>query len=367
MSDRIEWMNLGRQFRKYEEEFLDAVKNVCRDTAFSGGKYVEQFENNFAKYCNCKGAAGVNNGTSALFLGMKALGIGEGDEVIVPANTFIASAWGVSHNGAIPVFVDIDADTFEIDADKIEEKITKQTKAIIGVHLYGQPFDFDKVKTIADKYNLLVIEDCAQAHGAKYKDRTVGSLGDIGCFSFYPGKNLGSFGEAGAVVSNNIDVIKKVNLYKNHGSDIRYYHDVIGYNMRMEGIQGAILDTKLKYLEEWSAARQAVAQKYLKEINNKRIKLQSQPEWEQSVFHLFVIEVDDREEFVQFLKRKNIECSMHYPVPCHLQKAYEHLGYKKGDLPVSEYHAEHCVSLPMYPELTEEEINRVIDACNDFA
>lgn len=366
MSEIIDWMNLGRQFNAHEDEFMEALREVCKKTAFSGGEYVEKFEQDLSDFCQVKGTAAVNSGTSALFLGMKALGIGEGDEVIVPADTFIATAWGVSHNGATPVFADIDEETFNISPDSIERVISDKTKAIAGVHLYGQPFDYDAVKKIADKYNLYVIEDCAQAHGALYKTKPAGSLGDIGCFSFYPGKNLGAFGEAGAVTSNNTDIIEKVNILKNHGCQTRYYHDYIGYNMRMEGIQGAILSVKLKHLPEWTKNRQRIAKRYLSEISNSKIKMQKQPEWAESVFHLFVIQVDNREKFTEHMAENNIRLGLHYPVPCHLQKAYTQLGYKEGDLPVAEYHAKHCVSLPMFPELTEEEVQRVIDVCNNY-
>lgn len=363
---KIEWMDLKRQFNEYEDEFMGAVKRVCQDTAFSGGSYVEKFEKEFADYCNVKAVSGVNNGTSALFLGMKALGIGVGDEVIVPADTFIASAWGVSHNGATPVFVDIDEDTFEIDAKAIEDKITSKTKAIVGVHLYGQPFDVDAIKEIAERNHLMLIEDCAQAHGALYKGKRVGGFGSIGCFSFYPGKNLGAFGEAGAVISNDIDLIDKINLLRNHGSSTRYYHEVIGYNMRMEGMQGAVLSAKLSHLPKWTEKRQKIATKYHESICNSRIKMQSQSEWAQSVYHLFEIEVENRQEFIQHMQEHDISCGMHYPVPCHLQNAYADLGYSIGDLPKAEYHAQHCVSIPLYPELKTEEIEQVIKACNEY-
>lgn len=366
MSKRVEWMNLKRQFDAHEAEFMDAIHTVCRDTAFSGGKYVHEFEESFAEYCNVRYVSGVSNGTSALFLSIKALDIGPGDEVIVPANTFIASAWGVSHNGAIPVFVDIDPDTFQIDANMIEGKISDRTKAIIGVHLYGQPFDVDAVREIADRNNLFLIEDCAQAHGALYKGMKIGSLGDMGCFSFYPSKNLGSFGEAGAVTASSRQLIAEVNAFKNHGTTKPYQHDVIGYNMRMEGIQGAILSCKLKYLDEWNAKRREIAHQYQIEICNERIKLQKQPDWADSVFHIFSIEVDNRESFIKHLNDNNITCGIHYPIPCHLQKAYSPLGYKTGDIVHAEYHAEHCVSIPMYPELTCSEVEKVIEACNSF-
>lgn len=363
---RIEWMDLKRQFDVNEQEFMKAVHSVCRDVAFSGGKYATIFEGEFAEYCGVKRASGVSNGTAALFLGMKALGIGEGDEVIIPADTFVASAWGASHNGAVPVFVDIHPDTFEIDVTKIEGRITPKTKAILGVHLYGQPFDVDAVREVACRHNLFVIEDCAQAHGALYKGQKVGGLGDVGCFSFYPGKNLGSFGEAGIVTSNNEEVITAVDILKSHGAAKTYHHDVIGYNMRMEGIQGSILSCKLRHLDTWNNRRREIAKQYQRSFNNPKIKLQYQPEWAESVYHIFCAEVDDRERFIEWMKKNGITCGIHYPIPCHLQKAYAHLGYKIGDLPIAEYHAEHCVSLPMYPELTDPEVARVIEVCNAY-
>ena len=366
MESKVEWMDLKRQFKIHEEEFMSTVLAVCKDSAFSGGKYVQKFEENFTQYCNVKATSGVSSGTAALFLGLKALGIKSGDEVIIPANTFIASAWGASHNGATPVFADIDPNTFEIDVEKIEEKITSKTKAIIGVHLYGQPFNVDTVKAIAEEHNLFLIEDCAQAQGAVYKGKRVGSFGAIGCFSFYPGKNLGSFGEAGAVTSNDDRIIEYVNTLKNHGSTKTYHHDIIGYNMRMDGIQGAILCCKLKYLEIWNKRRQKIASMYQKGIKNKKIKLQKQTDFATSVYHLFVVDVDDRNRFRSYLERNGISSWIHYPIPCHLQKVYAHLGYKRGDLPFAEYHADHCVSIPMYPELTDLEVEKVIEFCNRY-
>jgi dTDP-4-amino-4,6-dideoxygalactose transaminase len=364
--ENINFMDIKKQYEIHKEGLLEAIRSVCEETAFSGGKYAERFEKEFAKYCDVKFAAGVNNGTTALHLAMLVLGIKADDEVIIPANTFIATAWGPTYTGATPVFVDCTADTWQIDPAKIENAITKNTKAIIGVHLYGQPFDIDAVKKIADKYKLFLVEDAAQAHGAIYKGKKVGSFGEMGCFSFYPGKNLGAYGEAGAIISNNEEYIKFINLLKNHGSSERYYHVNIGYNYRLEGIQGAVLSYKLKYLDEWTERRRKIAEKYFKEIKNPAITLQAQSDSAKSVFHLFVVTVPDRNKFVNHLIENNINCGFHYPVPCHLQKAYEHLGYKKGQMSNAEYLSEHCVSLPMFPELTEEEISIVIDACNKF-
>ncbi len=364
--ERIEWMNLTRQYAAHREEFRAAIDRVCEETAFSGGKYEAAFEKDFAAYCGVEAAVAVNNGTNALFLAMKALGIGPGDEVIVPTNTFIATAWGVSYTGATPVFADIDPDTWELDAADAEKRITGRTKAIAGVHLYGQPFDVDAVKAVADRHGLLLIEDCAQAHGARYRGQLVGGLGNAGCFSFYPGKNLGSFGEGGAVTARDAELIRTVRILKNHGAEKRYYHDVIGYNMRMEGIQGAILSCKLRHLEGWNARRKEIARMYREGLMNPRIRLQRQPEWSDSVYHIMAAEADDRERFMAFLEENGISCGIHYPVPCHLQKAYASLGYRPGDLPAAERHAECCVSLPMYPELRDDEAERVIRVCNAY-
>ena len=364
--ETINFMDIKRQYKAHKEGLLNAIRSVCEETAFSGGKYAERFEEEFAEYCGCKFASGLNNGTTAIHLAMVALGIKTGDEVIIPANTFIATAWGPTYTGATPVFVDCTPDTWEIDPAKIENAITKNTKAIIGVHLYGQPFDINAVKMIADMHNLYLVEDCAQAHAATYRGKRVGVFGEIGCFSFYPGKNLGAYGEAGIVISNNKEYIDHINKLKNHGSAVRYYHDIIGYNYRLDGIQGAILSYKLKYLDEWTTKRRKIAEMYLEGIKNPAITMQAQPDSVKSAFHLFVITTHDRDKFVNHLKENDINCGFHYPVPCHLQKAYAHLGYKRGQIPNAEYLAEHCVSLPMFPELTDEELSYVIDTCNSY-
>ena len=357
-------IDLSRDYIKHKKEYLEAIQRVCEETAFSGGKYADQFDREFARYINVPYAQGVNSGTSALHCAMSALGIGEGDEVIVPANTYIATAWGVSYTGATPIFVDCTADTWEIDSARIEEKITKHTKAIIGVHLYGQPFEFNKVKEIADKYHLYVVEDCAQAHGAKYEGKMVGSLGEMGCFSFYPGKNLYAFGEGGSVTCFKKQYNDYIEIMKNQGCAVRYYHQMIGYNYRLEGIQGAVLDVSLKYLPEWTEKRKKIGHLYLKEIKNGKIRMQYHPENTEPVFHLFEIMVDNPEQFLNYMDKKGIECNRHYPVPCHLQEAYRQLGYKKGDCPNAENLAEHCVTLPLFPEMTEREMQMVIEACN---
>ena len=362
----IKRIDLSRDYIKHKEAYMNAITAVCNDTAFSGGKFADEFDKKFAKYIGVKYAQGVNNGTSALHCAMLALGIGPGDEVIVPANTYIATAWGVTYSGATPVFVDCTCDTWEIDASKIEEKITDKTKAIIGVHLYGQPFDFDAVNDIAKKYNLFVVEDCAQAHGALYKDKMVGGLGELGCFSFYPGKNLYAFGEGGSVTCNNKKYNDYINILKNQGCEIRYYHDVVGYNYRLEGIQGAVLSVGLDLLPGWTERRREIGWKYIEKINNPLITMQVHPENTTPVFHLFEIQVENPDHFISYMNEKNIECNRHYPVPCHLQKAYAKLGYKKGDCINAEQLAEHCVTLPLFPEMTDEEVECVIYACNKY-
>jgi dTDP-4-amino-4,6-dideoxygalactose transaminase len=364
--EKIACLDLKGQHRQIKKEVFDVFEKVYDNAAFSGGMFVEEFEQNFASFSNTKYAVGVNNGTSALYLALLALGIGPGDEVIIPANTFIATAWGVSYTGATPVFVDCTADTWQIDATKIEEKINDRTKAVIGVHLYGQPFDVDAIKLICEKHHICFIEDAAQAQGAKHNDKPVGGFGEMACFSFYPGKNLGACGEAGGITTNNEVYYYHLLSLRNHGCKVRYYHDELGFNMRMGGLEGASLNIKLKYLQMWNCRRREIAKRYQQEINNDAITWQQQPEWAYSVYHLFVITTNNRKELIDYLNENNIYPGLHYPVPCHLQRAYKHLGYQKGDCLNAEYLAEHCLSLPMYAELTDEEVSYVIDVLNNY-
>ncbi|MFN8700224.1 MAG: DegT/DnrJ/EryC1/StrS family aminotransferase [Flavobacteriales bacterium] len=364
--EKIPCLDLKRQHASVKEEIFKAFEEVYAQTAFSGGPWVEQFEEEFALFTGANYAVGVNNGTTALHLAMLALGIGPGDEVIVPANTFIATAWGVSHAGATPVFVDCRHDTWEIDAEKIEAAITSKTKAVIGVHLYGQPFDIDAVSAICRRHNLFLVEDAAQAQGARYKGVRVGVFGEMACYSFYPGKNLGACGEAGGITTQNEAFAKHLRSLRNHGSTVRYYHDEIGYNYRMGGLEGASLRIKLRHLHGWNERRRAIAARYHEAITNADVRLQAQPEWASSIYHLFVVTVADRDAFIVHLNKQEIYPALHYPVPCHLQKAYQSLGYKQGDFPNSEYLAAHCVSLPMFAELTDEEVDRVIRAVNAY-
>jgi dTDP-4-amino-4,6-dideoxygalactose transaminase len=362
----INCLDLNGQHQQIKKEVFELFEKVYENTAFSGGPFVEQFEKDFSNYTQTKYTIGVNNGTSALHLAMLALGIGAGDEVIIPANTFIATAWGVSYVGATPVFVDCDKDNWEIDPAKIEKAITSKTKAIIGVHLYGMPFDIDAVAAIAKKHNLFLVEDAAQAQGARYKGKTVGGFGEMACFSFYPGKNLGACGEAGGITTNNEAYQKHLHSLRNHGSMVRYYHDEVGFNMRMGGLEGASLQVKLKYLEGWNNRRREIAKMYHTGIKNAKIKMQTQPQWADSIYHLFVVTTDEKDAFVKHLQSNGVNPGFHYPVPCHLQKAYSSLNYKVGDFPNSEYLASHCVSLPMYAELSNEDVNKVIAVINNY-
>ena len=306
----IKRIDLTRDVKAHEDAYREAIEKVCRETAFSGGKYADAFDKEFAAYVGSKYASGVNNGTSALHLAMLALGVGPGDEVIVPANTYIATAWGVSYTGATPVFADCTPDTWEIDPSVLEAKITERTKGIIGVHLYGQPFDYAGVREIADRHGLFVVEDCAQAHGAQFEGKNVGTLGDLACFSFYPGKNLYAFGEGGSVTCEKEEYYKHIDRLKNQGCDVRYYHDEIGYNYRLEGLQGAVLSVSLKYLPEWTKRRQEIGHRYIREITNPLITMQHHPENTTPVFHLFVITVPDHDDFVKYMADNDVECNI---------------------------------------------------------
>lgn len=366
MSDKIPFLDLKRQYLSLKTQIMKGVEDVFARTAFTNGFSVENFEKKFAAYCHVQYAVAVSNGTTALQLALRALDIKQGDEVIVPANTFIATAWAPAYLHAIPVFVDCDADYWQIDAAMVEKKISKKTKAIIGVHLYGHPFDVDRLKDIARANKIFLIEDSAQAHGAAYKGQRVGGLAEMGCFSFYPGKNLGTYGEGGGITTNNRAYAERIARLRNHASVNKYYHEEIGYNMRMGGIEGMVLDVKLDYLDAWNSRRREIASMYLAGIKNAKIRLPKEAPYAKSVYHLFVVTTDKREELMQYLNSKNIFPGIHYPVPCHLQKAFAHLGYREGSLPQAEYLSTHCLSLPMFPELTNEEVAIVIDAINAY-
>ena len=359
-------LDLKGQHAQIKDEIFASFEKVYAKTAFSGGPFVEQFEKEFASFCETEYSVGCNNGTNALHLALMALEVGEGDEVIIPANTFIATAWAVTYVGAEIIFVDCLPDTWEMDPEAVKSAITPNTKAIIGVHLYGCPCDVVSLSSIAKENDLFFLEDAAQAQGAKVNGKRVGGFGDISCFSFYPGKNLGACGEGGGITTDNKDYIEKLHMLRNHGCKERYYHDIIGYNMRMGGLEGASLSVKLKYLDSWNSNRIKIANEYFSKINNPKIQFQIIPEGTESVFHILVVLVEDRDVFVKFLSDHGINAAFHYPVPCHLQRAYANLGHKEGDFPHSERLASHCVSLPMYAELEEAQVQHVINVVNKY-
>ncbi len=347
---------------------LTAKFNAVLDKNYyiMGGEH-ELFEKNFAFYVGTKFALGCGNGLDALHIILKALGIGEGAEVIVPSNTYIATALAVSYAGARPIFVEPKAGTFNIDPAKIEDAITERTKAIMVVHLYGRPADMDPIMAIAKKHNLKIVEDCAQAHGAKYKGQKIGTFGVAAGFSFYPGKNLGALGDGGAIVTNDEEVAKKCAMLRNYGSEIKYQHDYKGFNSRLDEMQAAFLNAKLPHLDSWNAARKAVAAKYLAGIKNPLIELPlPSDETFDCVWHIFAIRCKERAALEAYLAEKGIGTLKHYPIPMHLQKAYTDLGYKKGDLPLAEEISATELSLPLYIGMTDEEIDCVIDALNAF-
>ncbi|MEN6337225.1 MAG: DegT/DnrJ/EryC1/StrS family aminotransferase [Phycisphaerales bacterium] len=353
-------LDLRAQYTTIREDVVSALLRVLDSTAFAGGPFVADFEKEFASYCGCEFTAGVSNGTSALWLSLLALGVGAGDEVITVPNTFIATAEAISFCGATPVFVDVDPDTYTMNPDLLEAAITPWTKAIIPVHLYGQPADMDPILEIARRHGLYVVEDACQAHGALYKGRRAGTIGDAGCFSFYPGKNLGAYGEAGAVVTNDAKLAEKIRILRDHGQTEKYKHLMIGWNDRMDGFQGAILSIKLKHLDKWNNARREHAGLYNSLLEGvEGVVPPREAAYARHIYHVYAIRVPRRDEMIAALREKDIWCGIHYPIPIHLQKAYEPLGYRKGSFPVAERCAEEYLSLPMFPELTTEQIESV--------
>lgn len=347
---------------------LDAAYNRVMDNSyFIQGKECEAFDKEFAEYCDAKYCVGVANGLDALLLVLKALEIGAGDEVIVPSNTFIATALAVSYTGATPVFVEPEIETYNIDVNRIEAAITDKTKAIMPVHLQGRPADMDPIMEIAKKHNLWVIEDAAQAHGTLYKGKKVGTLGDAAGFSFYPGKNLGALGDGGAVVTNNQDIADKVRALGNYGSDYKYHHIYKGTNSRLDEMQAAFLRVKLPALDKWNATRVDIAQKYFEGINNPKIVLPLAPSEDFGhIYHVFVVRCKERDELEKYLADNGIGTVKHYPYPMHLQDCYADLGLKQGDLPIAEEISNTVLSLPMYYGMTEEQVQYVIDVINKF-
>jgi len=356
---KVKFVDLSAQHKALEPEIRDVFNRVLANCSFVLGPEVEKFEKAFAAYCGATHCVAVTNGTAALQLALQGLGVGPGDEVITVAHTFIATAEAINATGARPVFVDIDPVSYTMDPAMLEMAITPLTKAIIPVHLYGQPADMDAINAIATRHNLPVIEDSCQAHGAKYKGRRAGSLGNAACFSFYPSKNLGACGEGGAVTTNDPQLAIKVRMLRDHGSVKKYEHDFPAYNLRLEGIQGGVLAVKLPHLDGWNENRRTLAKRYNELFAGSRVAVPQQMHYAEHVYHLYVIVVEDREALRRALTEHGIENGLHYPVPLHLQKAYADLGYKKGDFPVSEHIASNHVSLPMYAELPLEHVVHV--------
>jgi dTDP-4-amino-4,6-dideoxygalactose transaminase len=357
----VPFLNLRAHHAPFRDELDRVIGEVIDSAAFAGGPFVEKFEEDFAAYCDCEHAIGVGSGTEALWLSLLACGVGAGDEVITVPNTFMATAEAITYCGARPVFVDVDEHTYTMDPAGLEKAVTARTKAIVPVHLFGQPADMDPILEFAGERDLFVIEDAAQAHGAEYKGRKVGTLGHTGCFSFYPGKNLGAFGEAGAIVTNSSDLRERICTLRDHGQVRKYHHTMVGWNCRMDGIQAAVLRVKLRYLESGNSLRRSHALKYneiLEGIDEVVIPLEAP--YSRHVYHIYAVRVQERNEVMGLLKEKGIQCGVHYPVPVHLQKAYRSLGYKAGAFPVAEQTALEVISLPMFPELTEGQVESVV-------
>ena len=363
---RIPFVSFLPMEKELDQELRDAFERVYTNSWYIAGKEDEAFEKAFAEFCNVKYCVGTGNGLDALMLGLKAVGIKEGDEVIVPSNTYIATALAVTYVGANPVFVEPDIKTFNINPELIEEKITEKTKAIVPVHLYGQPCDMDPIMEIAQRHNLYVIEDCAQAHGATYKGEKIGTFGDVSGFSFYPGKNLGALGDAGAIITNREEIADKVRVLGNYGSDYKYHHIYQGNNSRLDEMQAAFLAVKLPHLERMNEERRKIAGKYMEGIKNPKVILPFVPEYANPVWHIFGIRCKRRNELEKFLNDAGIGTNKHYPIPMHLQECYKNLGFKKGDFPVAEKISETELSIPIFYGMTDEQVSYVIEWINRF-
>lgn len=362
---KIPFATVEHIHKELKEELNQAYKEVSESNWFIQGKHCKNFEDNFAKFCGVKHCIGCGNGLDAITIILKAMGIGEGDEVIVPSFTFIATALAVKYAGATPIFVEIDEETALLNPDLIDKAITKKTKAIIAVHLYGQPAQMDKICIIAKKHNLKVIEDAAQAHGAFLENKRVGALGDAAAFSFYPGKNLGALGDGGCITTNDIEIAKKARAIGNYGATFKYHHEFMGLNSRLDELQSAFLNVKLKSLDKWNNERKEIAEKYLKGINNKKISLPIIKN-NDHIWHLFVIKCNRRNELQKYLEDLGIGTNIHYPIPMHLQGSFKCFSYTKGDFPIAEKLSDTVLSLPMYSGMKESEIDFIIKAINNF-
>lgn len=356
---------VDRGFKQYQEEFENKALEVLRSGWYILGKEVEAFEKEFAEYTGGKYCVGLASGLDALWIAIRILGIGKGDEVIVQGNTYIASVMGITMNDATPVFVEPD-EYYGIDVSKIEEKITERTKAVLVVHLYGMPCDMDKIVKLCKKHNLKLVEDCAQSHGACYNGRMTGTFGDVGCFSFYPSKNLGAFGDAGAVVVNDEKMATDFKVFRNYGSEKRYYNKIVGANSRLDELQAGLLRVRLKYLEKLNEERKNIAQRYLEMIDNPLIETPLMRANSTCVWHQFVVRCSERSRLIAYLEGKGVSTIIHYPIPPHLSEAYASLGVQEGSLPITEKYADTVLSLPIYNGMTKEEQDYVIDMINQF-
>ncbi|HNC23971.1 MAG TPA: DegT/DnrJ/EryC1/StrS family aminotransferase [Opitutaceae bacterium] len=363
---KVPFLDLSLQHKALREPALAALAATYDATRFCLGKDVEDFEKNFGATLAYPTVLGMNSGTAPLHVACMMAGFGPGDEVITAPFTFISSAWGINYVGAKPVFADIEEGTFNLDPAKVAAAVTPRTKGIIVVHLFGQPARMDEIMAIAKQHNLFVIEDCAQAVGAQYRGAPVGLFGDVGTFSFYPTKNLGGCGEGGALVTRRPELHTRARHIRVHGSDRRYYHDIVGGNFRMDGFQGALLNVKLPHLAGWNRRRQAIAGRYLRELKLADLRLPDQPNYGQSVFHQFTVRHPRRDALREHLTKREVGTDLIYPVPLHLQKCYANLGYGPGSFPVSERSAANCVSLPIFPELTDAQVDHVIASVNAF-
>lgn len=355
----IPFIDLTREYAEISKEITQAIQRVLKSGWFILGEEVKQFEEEFSKYIGTKYGIGVNSGSDALFLALKALGIGTGDEVITISHTFISTVDSIVRNGAKPVFVDIDPDTYCIDVAKIEERITEKTRAILPVHLYGHPADMEPIMEIAKKYNLWVIEDACQAHGAEYKGKKVGGIGVLGCFSFYPTKNLGAYGDGGIIVTSNEELAEKLKMLRNYGQPQKYYHDFVGINSRLNEIQAAILQVKLKHLDEWNEKRRRVANLYREFLKSSNVIVPVEKEYAKHAYHLYVIRCRERDKLQQYLSERGIETQIHYPIPVHKQKAY--LDLVDAQLPITEKICDEILSLPIYPWLNNDEVSSIAE------
>lgn len=361
----IPFVDLKAQYYSIKDEIDQAISDVIQASAFIGGKYARGFEQNFANYIGVKNCVGVGNGTDALYLALKALGISEGDEVITVANSFIATSEAITLTGAKVKFVDCNKDSYNIDVDKLKAAITPNTKAIIPVHLYGQPVNMQTIKDIAKKHNLYVVEDAAQAHGAEYKGQKIGTLGDMACFSFFPGKNLGAYGDAGAIVTNNDELARKARMIANHGRMEKYNHEFEGTNSRLDGLQAAILDVKLKYLDKWIERRRTIAKMYDAALKDIVITPSVLPDVKH-VYHLYVIRIKNRDRVKELFAEKGIATGIHYPIPLPFLKAYSYLGHKPADFPVAFSIKDEILSLPIHGDMTDEQVEYVIASLKDI-